>query len=96
MILFTFSLNKLVISVIIKEIGIINRMILIKYYDRILNLNEYKTFKFELAKVNKAIYLEESKISAGELETDLAKNLTVFAEMVYGYDAMNSIEGTIQ
>ena len=29
MILFTFSLNKLVISVIIKEIGIIKRMILI-------------------------------------------------------------------
>lgn len=66
------------------------------FLDLKIDFKNYKNYKLELNKTEKALYLESSKITAKELETNLGENLTVFAQMVYGYDSMNSIESIIQ
>lgn len=67
-----------------------------KLIDLDLKITDYKSFNLELNKIKNSIYLEQSKITAQELETDLSKNISVFAEMVETYSSYSDIENTIQ
>lgn len=67
-----------------------------KLIDLDLKVTDYKSFTLEISKIKNSIYLEQSKITAQELETDLSKNISVFTEMVETYSSYSDIENTIQ